>query len=50
MILIDLMDRSGGPEVAHNETSRRDQLTLNAMHMALVARLLDKASDFSEPC
>ena len=41
------MNRSGGPEEAHNETSRRDQLALNAMHMALVAMLLGKASDFS---
>lgn len=47
LILTDLMNRSGGPEEAHNETSRRDQLTLNAMHMALVTMLVDKASDVS---
>jgi hypothetical protein len=47
LILTDLMNRSGGPEEAHNETSRRDQLTLNAMLMALLVMLLDKARDFS---
>jgi hypothetical protein len=34
------MNRSEGPEEAHNETLGRDQLTLNTMHMALVAMLL----------